>query len=246
MSGGVSPPKDRKEITMDRWVKIIEKPYCNPEDRLREFMNLLIDINAMYHNDRFYFDYRNIAHFEHAVERIENPIVGGSIVKIPEGNCAWNEKYSNSIMYDWDNRMLCFGALRYFNADLSELERACIINKWFKATKNITQNDICRKYHITKRRIPKITKDAEEILIEQWGMDFYGGVEHSRLLHFRERAEYREQRTGTWNGWLGLHPEKHLEFLPSEEEAEQILKKDPRLRKILEEDEKKQKKFTIC
>ena len=77
-------------------------------------------------------------------------------------------------------------------------------------------------------------------------MDFYGGVEHSRLLHFRERAEYREQRTGTWNGWLGLHPDKYLEFLPSEEEAEQILKKDPRLRKILEEDEKKQKKFTIC
>ena len=120
-----------------------------------------------------------------------------------------------------------------------------IINKWFKATKNITQNDICRKYHITKRRIPKITKDSEEILIEQWGMDFYGGVEHSRLLHFRERAEYREQRTGTWNGWLGLHPDKYLEFLPSEEEAEQILKKDPRLRKILEEDEKKQKEFTI-
>ena len=38
--GGVSPPEDRKEITVDRWVKIIEKPYCNPEDRLREFMDL--------------------------------------------------------------------------------------------------------------------------------------------------------------------------------------------------------------
>ena len=44
---------------MDRWVKIVEM-HCDPEERLNEFMGLLQDINALYSNQRFYFNNQDL------------------------------------------------------------------------------------------------------------------------------------------------------------------------------------------
>ena len=123
---------------MDRWVKIVEM-HCDPEERLNEFMGLLQDINALYSNQRFYFNDQCIARFDKEVFRLNRIKVGGSIVKIPEGNCEYDERYSASMMYDYENKMLCYGSLRYFNVFLTEIERHAIVWKWFKATKRISR-----------------------------------------------------------------------------------------------------------
>ena len=90
---------------MERWVKIVEK-HCDPEERLNDLMELLQDINALYSNRRFYFNDQCLAKFDIEVFRLDRIKVGGSIVTIPEGNWEYDEKYSNSIMYDHKNKML--------------------------------------------------------------------------------------------------------------------------------------------
>lgn len=208
---------------MDRWVKIIEK-HCNPEERLAEFMGLLQDINALYSNQRFYFNDQCIAKFDKEVFRLDRIKIGGSIVKIPEGSCEYDARYSASMMYDHENKMLCYGSLRYFNVFLDETERHAIVWKWFKVTKRIKREQLLHKFQISSKTLPKILARAEEKLIELWALDFYGrACDSGEILGIDARNYLRQQRTGIYGGYLADNPKWYLHFLPSDEETEKIL-----------------------
>lgn len=210
---------------MDRWVKIVEM-HCDPEERLDEFMGLLQDINALYSNQRFYFNNQCIARFDKEVFRLNRIKVGGSIVKIPEGNCEYDERYSASMMYDYKNKMLCYGSLRYFNVFLTEIERHAIVWKWFKATKRISREYLLKKFQISSKTLPKVLARAEEKLIELWALDFYGrACDSGEILGRDARNWLRETRTGIYGGYLAEHPQWYLHFYPSEEETKMILER---------------------
>ena len=210
---------------MERWVKIVEK-HCDPEERLNDFMELLQDINALYSNRRFYFNDQCLAKFDIEVFRLDRIKVGGSIVKIPEGNWECDEKYSNSIMYDHKNKMLCYGALRYFNEFLTEIERHAIVWKWFKNTKHLQREQVLAKFKISSKTLPKILGKAEEKLIELWALDFYGrACDSGEILGIEARNWLREKRTGIYGGYMAEYPQWYLHFYPSKNETQKLLEK---------------------
>ena len=130
------------------------------------------------------------------------------------------------MMYDYKNKMLCYGSLRYFNVFLTEIERHAIVWKWFKATKRISREYLLKKFQISSKTLPKVLARAEEKLIELWALDFYGrACDSGEILGRDARNWLRETRTGIYGGYLAEHPQWYLHFYPSEEETKMILER---------------------
>ena len=194
---------------MDRWIKAIQRP-AEPTARLTWLVSKLNGINDKY-DCMFKFDNDFNVVFNTEFSSKTLPKYTGSIISSPEPSYIGQDKALNSMERDMRNLCLVYGTLRYFNSDLTKIERAVIASKYFR---NCRRQTILTRFGISKREYYKLIDIAEEKLVELWRLDSYD--ELGNILSNTVIDRHRTERTGIEGGYFGAHPEWNLQFYKKE------------------------------
>jgi len=190
---------------MNRWIMAMQKQ-APPAARLTWLISQLNGINDKY-DCMFKFDESFHVIVNTSFSRKDAPRSGGSLITVKEPSYIGQDKALLSMEHDMSNLCLVYGTLRYFNLDLTDMERAVIASKYFRACQ---RQVILNRYCISKREYYKMVDTAEEKLIELWRLDSYDelGIILSNTVINKRRME----RTGIKGGYFAQHPEWELQF----------------------------------